>query len=162
MKRSMIPVLLSCIALSGGCATPGSLVPGQSTDSEVRARMGPPTDTRVDRDGDRIWEYATGPEGFFTYMVRIGADGRLKEVNQILTEEQLAKVVPGKMTKADVRQLLGRPADESVYFVGLTWSWRYIRGGVQPGHLVVTFNPDGTVRDTIAIIDISDDGPPDN
>lgn len=157
MKLSTIMVCLSCIGLLGGCANPRSLVVGQSTETDVCARMGPPTDIRVDRDGDRIWEYATGPEGFFTYMVRIGADGRVKEVNQILTEEQLAKVVPGKMTKADVRQLLGRPSDESTYSAGLTWSWRFARVGVQPGYMVVSFNPDGTVRDKIVIIDPSGD-----
>lgn len=157
MKLSTTLVLLSCIALSGGCATPRSLVPGQSTDAEVRARMGSPTDTRVDRNGDQIWEYATGPEGFDTYVVRIGTDGKVKETTQVLTEEQLAKVVPGKTTKADVRQLLGRPSDEAIYRTGLTWSWRFRRGGVQPGYMVVTFNPDNTVRDTIAIIDPSGD-----
>lgn len=157
MRVSAILVLLSCIGLLGGCATPRSLVAGQSTVADVRARVGMPTDTHVDRNGDQLWEYASGPEGFETYLVRIGADGKVKEVTQILTEEQLAKVVPGKMTKADVRILLGRPADETIYRTGLTWSWRFRRLGVQPGYLVVTFNPDNTVKDKIAIIDMSDD-----
>ena len=157
MRFSATLVLLSCIALFGGCASPRSLVPGQSTAAEVRARMGTPTETRMGRDGDQLLEYATGPEGYETHVVRIGADGKVKEVSQILTEEQLEKIVPGKSTKAEVRQLLGRPADESVYFVGLTWSWRYKKGGLQPGYLVVTFNPDDTVRDRIAIIDMPGD-----
>lgn len=157
MKLSTILVCLSCIGLLGGCANPRSLVVGQSTEADARARVGKPTDTRVDRNGDQLWEYASGPEGLETYLVRIGADGKVKEVTQLLTEDQLAKVVPGKMTKADVRDLLGRPSDEATYSVGLTWSWRFKRDGVQPGYLVVSFNPDGTVKDKIVIIDPSGD-----
>jgi hypothetical protein len=153
MRVSATLVLLSCIALLGGCANPRALVAGQFTEADVRAHMGAPNDTRVDPTGDRIWEYATGPEGFYTHMVRIGADGRVKEVNQALTDEQLAKIVPGKSTKSDVRQLLGRPSHEDAFPVGLTWSWRYKKGDVLPGHLVVSFNRDDTVRDTIGIID---------
>lgn len=157
MKLSAILVCLSCIGVLSGCANPRLLVVGQSTEADVRARMGNPTDTRVDRNGDRLWEYATGPEGVETHRVRIGADGKVKEVTQLLGEDQLAKVVPGKMTKAEVRDLLGRPSDETIYRTGLTWSWRFLRGGVSPGYLVVTFNPDGTVKDKIAIIDLSGD-----
>lgn len=157
MRVSAILVLLSCIGLIGGCANPRSLVPGQSTEADVRARAGTPTDTRVDRNGDKLWEYATGPEGLETYLVRIGADGKVKEVTQVLTEDQLDKVVPGRMTKADVRSLLGRPSDETNYRTGLTWSWRFRRSGVQPGYMVVTFNPDDTVKDKIVIIDPSGD-----
>jgi len=154
MKHSATLVLLICIGLLGGCANPRALVPGQSTEADVRSRMGNPMDSRTDPNGDRLFEYATGPEGFVTYLVRIGPDGRVKDVSQLLTEEQLAKIVPSKTTKTEVRQLLGRPTHEDAYGVGLTWSWRYKKGDVQPGHLVVTFNPNDTVRDTIAIIDI--------
>jgi len=123
----------------------------------VRAGVGKPTDTRVDRNGDKLWEYASGPVGYQTYLVRIGADGKVKEVTQLLVEEQFAKVIPGKMTKADVTDLLGRPSDETTYRTGLTWSWRYLLGGVSPGYMVVTFNPDGTVKDKITVIDPSGD-----
>lgn len=157
MKLSTILVCLSCIGLLGGCANPRSLVVGHSTEADVRAQVGKPTDTRVDRNGDQLWEYAGGPEGFETYLVRIGTEGKVKEVTQLLAEDQLAKVVPGKMTKADVRDLLGRPSYEETYLTGLTWSWRFLRVGVQPGYLVVTFNPDSTVKDKIVIIDMSGD-----
>jgi SmpA/OmlA family protein len=153
MRLSTTLLWLSCSGLLGGCATGHSLVPGQSTEADVRARMGAPTDTRVEADGDRVWEYARGREGFHTYMVRIGPDGRVKEVTQVLTEERLARIVPGKTTRSEVRRLLGPPSFEDRYGVGQTWSWRYKRGDVHPGHLVVTFNRDDTVSTTIAIVD---------
>ena len=157
MKLSTILVSLSCIGLLGGCANPRSLVVGQSTEADVRGRMGTPTDTRVDRNGDPLWEYATGPEGFETHRVRFGADGKVKEVTQLLAEDQLAKVALGTMTKDDVRGLLGRPSFEDIYMPGLTWSWRFARVGASPGYMVVIFNPDGTVKDKIIIVDPTGD-----
>jgi len=131
------------------------MVPGQSTVVEMRARVGTPTDIRFDRNGDELWEYATGPMGYETHLVRIGIDGNVKEVKQILTEDQMLKLVPGTMTKADARNLLGRPSDQTFTASGTVWSWRFLKFGVQPGHLTVRFNPDNTVMDRIVILDPS-------
>lgn len=152
MKSTLLMLFLA--ALVAGCGGVRSLVPGQSTEADVRAAMGAPRDTRTDPNGDLIWEYPTGPEGMTNYAVRMGPDRRVKEVTQLVSEEQLDKIVVGKTTRAEVRQLLGRPALETVYHVGPTWYWRHLKGGTQPGYLVVTFNPDGTVSSKISIIDI--------
>jgi len=146
--------LLLLIAVLAGCASPRVFAPGSSI-VDVRARVGAPTDIRFDRNGDELWEYASGPAGFETYVVRFGGDGKVKEVTQVLTDDQLMKVVPGTMTKADVRNLLGRPSDETFTFAGTVWSWRFSRYGGQPGWLTVRFNPDNTVMERIAIIDPS-------
>jgi len=86
MRHFATLVLLSCIGLLGGCANPNSLIVGQSTRADVQARVGTPTETRVDSNGDQLWDYATGPEGIETHRVRIGADGKVKVVTQLLTE----------------------------------------------------------------------------
>jgi SmpA/OmlA family protein len=151
MKSILLTLLFT--AWVAGCAGPRSLVPGQSTEADVRAAMGAPKETRTEPNGDLVWEYPTGPEGFYNYAVRMGADHRVKEVTQLVSEEQLDKIVVGKTTRAEVRVLLGRPALETVYHVGPTWYWRHLKGGTQPGYLVVTFNPDGTVSSKISIID---------
>lgn len=153
MRLSANLALLMCTGVLGGCANPNFLVVGQSTVEDVRARMGTPTDSRVDRSGDQVWEYATGPEGFDTHRIRIGTDGKVKDVTRLLTEEQLANVIPGKMNRGEVRDLLGRPTEETTYLAGLTWSWRFRQGDLQPGFLVVTFNPDGTVNSKFKTID---------
>jgi len=153
MRLSTTLALLLPAAVLAGCVSPGSFVPGQSTIVNVRARAGTPTDIRIDRNGDELWEYATGPSGTETYLLRFGADLKVKEVTQILTDEQLMKIVPGTMTKADVRNLLGRPSDQTFTGAGTVWSWRFKRTGVQPGWLTVVFNPDNTVKERIAIID---------
>jgi hypothetical protein len=161
MKLSTAVTMLSFAGLLGACAGPGSLAPGQSTEADVRARMGTPTDIRTGPDGDKLWEYATGPEGIQTYQVRIGPDGRVREVTPMLTEERFATIVPGKTTRAEVRNLLGRPMDDTNYRAGPTWSWRFLRMGVSPSYMVVSFSADGTVRERIVIVDPSGDSKPD-
>lgn len=148
-------LLLLAIAALAGCIGPQALVPGQSTVVDMRARVGTPTDIRFDRNGDELWEYASGPSGYYTYLVRVGSDGKVKEVSQILTDDQLMKIVPGTMTKADVRNLLGRPSDQTYTGTGTEWSWRYKKGGVAPGYLLVKFNADNTVRERISVVDPS-------
>jgi len=154
MKLWTTLTALLAIAVLAGCASPRSFAPGSSI-VDVRARAGIPTDIRFDRNGDELWEYAQGPEGTETYLVRVGLDGKVKDVTQLLTDDQLMTIVPGTMTKADVRHVLGRPSDESFTGAGTVWSWRFLRYGVQPGWLTVRFNPDNTVMERIAVIDMS-------
>ncbi len=144
--------------LLAGCGTPGALVAQKTTNVEVRAALGNPTDIRFDRNGDELWEYARGPGGYETHLVRIGADGRVKEVTQLLTQERLMSLTPGATTKPEVRHVLGRPSDTSYPGTGEAWSWRYDRGGSQLGHLVVTFNPDNTVKERMTVMDIAAGG----
>jgi hypothetical protein len=150
---TILAVMMFAAALTG-CVSPRSFAPGSSVE-DVLARVGHPTDIRFDRNGDELWEYATGPMGTETYLVRSGSDRKVKEVVQLLTDDQLMKVVPGTMTKADVVSLLGRPSHLSFTYAGTVWSWRFKRDGVQPGYLTVRFNPDNTVMERIAIIDFS-------
>ena len=155
MRIAALVVVMAFAAAVTGCASPRSFVPGTSM-VEVHAKAGPPTDIRIDRNGDELWEYATGPLGTVTYLVRSGADGKVKEITQILTEDRMNTIVPGKMTKDDVRRILGKPSEVSFTAAGTVWSWRFLRDGVQPGYLTVRFNPDNTVYERIAIIDPTD------
>ena len=151
MRVLTIPVLAAF--LLAGCAGPRSLVPGQSTETDVRAQMGAPRETRTEPNGDLVWEYPTGPEGFTTYSVRLGADRKVKSVTQLVSEEQLGKVVVGKSTRDDVRRILGRPAEETVYHAGPTWYWRFLRNGTSTGYLIVTFDSAGIATSKAATQD---------
>ena len=154
MRIATVAAITFFIAALTGCAAPMGFAPGSSL-VQVLARSGPPTDIRFDRNGDELWEYATGPQGSETYLVRAGPDGRVKETTQLLTDEQLQKIIKGSMVKADVRHLLGRPSELTFTGAGTVWSWRFKRNGVLPGYLTVRFNPDNTVYEAIAIIEPS-------
>lgn len=155
MRIPAMMVVIAFAAALAGCASPRSFAPGSDL-VEVLARAGPPTDIRIDGNGDELWEYTTGPSGTETYLVRAGADRRVKEVTQLLTEERMNTIVPGKMTKADARRILGKPSEVNFTGAGTVWSWRFRRDGVQMGYLTVRFNPDNTVFERIAIIDPTD------
>jgi hypothetical protein len=146
--RALFPALLLT-----GCMLQGGIAPHSSTGAEVRAALGIPTDVRFDRNGEELWEYARGPGGHETHLVRLGADGKVREVVQLLTEERLMSLTPGQSTKPEVRHVLGRPSDISYPRAGEAWSWRFHFGGGEFGHLVVTFNPDDTVKERMLIRD---------
>jgi len=161
MKLSNEVLLLLVVSLLAACAGPRSLVPTQSTLAEVRASMGSPTDIRFDRNGEELWEYASGPMGTETYLIRAGRDGRVKAVTQLLTEAQFGKIQPGQSDKVAVRELLGRPSDESFLYNGTSWSWR-VDLRPQTGQFVVHFDPNDIVLDKIILFDITDGNDNDN
>jgi outer membrane protein assembly factor BamE (lipoprotein component of BamABCDE complex) len=154
MRFATLVAVTLIVAALAGCASPRTVGTG-STLVEMLARAGRPTDIRIDPNGDELWEYATGPQGHETYLVRAGLDKRVKEITQLLTDEQLNKIVPGTMTKADVRNILGKPSEVTFAAAGTVWSWRFKRDGSQMGFLTVRFNPDNTVMERIAIIESS-------
>jgi hypothetical protein len=118
---------LSVLLLVAGCAGygPGNLAPGQS-EADVRARMGEPTDRVALPNGGSRLEYARGPMGAHTYRIELDAAGRVHSVSQVLTEANFATVRRSE-SKADVRDRLGRPAEQRVGWrgVGEVWSYRY-------------------------------------
>lgn len=159
-----LPIRVLSLVLAGllaACAGARGLVPTQSTLAEVRASLGSPTDIRFDQNGEELWEYARGPMGTETYLIRAGKDGRVNAVTQLLTEEQFGKIVPGQMTKAEVRHLLGRPSDQAFLHNGTSWTWR-VDLKPQTGHFVVRFGPSDVVLDKIILIDMTDGNDRDN
>lgn len=108
-------VTLLMVAALAGCAGygGGGLKPGSATAADVRAQMGEPAAKHAAPAGAawaESWEYPRGPLGRHTYMARIGADGRLVAIDQVLTVANAGRVRIGQDTREDVRRLLGRPA----------------------------------------------------
>lgn len=140
-----------CLALAACASFDGAgLRPGASAD-EVRAAMGEPGTIWREADGGATWEYAHGPQGLETYMARLGSDGRLRDIRQVLNTETFASIRPGAMTREEVRRLLGKPARE-LYFERRddhVWDYRYF--DVVRGYefaFSVHFNPLGIVTGT--------------
>ena len=152
---SRLPSLLSVLLLAA-CGGIQSVVPQQSTLAEVRNAAGRPTDIRFDRDGNELWEYATGPMGDQTYLVRAAMDGRVLAVTELITQAQFAKVTRHASTKAQVRALLGMPSELQYFGAEAVWSWR-MRISPQWGYYSVRFNREGIAVETLVIMDASRD-----
>ena len=139
-------------ALAGGCASysGNGLVAGKSTSADVEALMGRPVEQIAEPDSASVWFYPRGPEGRHTYAVVLGPDKVVRAVEQRLTYENLAKVVPGTTTAKELRRLLGPPPETGTTArqPGLWWSYpmvQYTRLKV----LWIRVTDDGIVREVI-------------
>jgi hypothetical protein len=115
----------SLIALATGCTqfSLPSTAPGTSA-SDVKARLGAPTEERT-IGGAKAWDFVQGPQGFTTWRIQFDNADRVTKVEQILTEGRLMSLGSGKLTRADVSNLVGRPADVTTFAGGATEVWTY-------------------------------------
>ena len=151
---------ISCLAalgvlllLSACAATGGNLQPGVATLPEIIADMGEPAMRWKEADGREQLAFPHGPAGVHTYMVFVGADGRLQRVEQVLDEAHFAQIQIGKSSKEDVLRLIGPSypgwTTENKYLNELVWEWNYLNRTNQVSRLDVFFDTTtGIVRDT--------------
>jgi len=156
MKLSIALVLSMLLAACASYSGSG-LKPGEARLEDVQALMGAPAIRWQDADGSIQLAYPSGPAGFDTFMVRLGADGRLQSVTNVLEPASFAKIQPG-MTKDEVLRVLGPPDySRTVYFKArdeLVWDWRCRLHSATSGRFLVLFdNTSGTVRSTMSQVD---------
>jgi len=156
--------MLLILGVFAGCAMPESIKPNVTTASELMQRLGKPTDTRANPQGGEYWEYAYGPEGTETWLFGIDRGRMVRSSTQLLTIEQLQRVVPGVTTESQVRELLGAPRKITQFREEIAWEWRVDMSPNQ-GQFVVRFNPNGIATGYNVLVDIladsheSDSGP---
>jgi hypothetical protein len=121
---------LGAVLMLSACAAmaPGGLQPGASIAEARSMFLGPTGEYPLPGGGTRL-EFARGAFGRQTYMLDFDASGSLVKSEQVLTEANFAKVVPGE-SAADVRMQLGRPAQVfNVAWQKLqVWNYRYYPG----------------------------------
>jgi hypothetical protein len=156
-------VLLSaCAGYSGS-----NLKPGVATLPEIIASMGEPAMRWKDDDGREQLAYPRGPAGTQTFMVFVGADGRLERIEGVLNMDHFARIEPGKSGQSFVLRLLGplAPLRTQYYRLSneLAWEWRFCDGGSRLAFFDVMFDAStGLVRTTYQRPDDSgrDNSPP--
>jgi outer membrane protein assembly factor BamE (lipoprotein component of BamABCDE complex) len=109
--RTGSATLALAAVLLGGCAAVGMarLEPGKSTEADVRQVLGQPQRSFPNADGSRQLAFTSGPAGTQTHMAYLAADGRLQRIEQVLTEETIARISPGSTTAAQLERLIGPP-----------------------------------------------------
>src|SRR5438309_12106709 len=130
-RKTFLTGVIAASLAAVGCVSYGGFMPGVSTMSEVRSKSGRPTDVRFS-SGEEIWEYATGPEGIETYVVVFDGNGLVRSAQQVLTEDNIHRLIPGKTTRAETRNLRGRPGDAYDTNARETWEWRLKLQGFPP------------------------------
>jgi hypothetical protein len=114
-------LLAACASYSGYNLRPGA------TEDDVLRTMGRAAMEFRNPDGSRELAYPRGPLGLETFMVDLGADGRMLEIRQVLTDGMFdTKIRPG-ITRDDVLRLIGPPGDEMDFprMAQDSWEWRY-------------------------------------
>lgn len=149
--------IAACAAAAGGCASfdGRGLVPGRSSEAEVRALMGAPAYERAGAGGERTLYFSRQPYGRQIFAARIDAGGRLLALEQTLTEANVAKLVPGRTQRDEVLALLGPP-------YGTTWFprqgrevWEYKLWGLPEPFKVLyaQLSRDGVLREVYLMDD---------
>ena len=146
VRRSIQVGACAASLIACGCASYGGYTPGVSTMSDVRLKSGRPTDVRF-ASGEEIWEYATGPQGVETYVIVFDRNGVVRSSEQVLTLDNIRRLVPGTTRREETRELLGRPGDVSMMNGKEVWEWRFRPFGFIPEILAVSFGVDGVVTD---------------
>ena len=120
---------------------------GESTEQDVRKLFGSPQSVR-EMAGDKGLVYPLGPEGPYTLLIRIGADGKYIGRENLLTRANFGRVNTG-MKQADVLAVLGPPGRSQEYKLKNenAWEWRF-NDGAETRMFVVMFNADGVVVST--------------
>lgn len=105
-------------------------------------------------DGSLQLAYPRGPSGFHTFMVKLGADGKLLGIENVLRPEGIAQIRPG-MLETQVLRLLGPPHPGwTSYFKARderVWEWRYCNDWGNAARFSVLFDgSNSTVRSTLS------------
>ena len=144
------------VGVLAGCAIPSAIKPG-TTAEVLTQKLGKPTEVRPGPDGGESWDYAYGPEGVQTWRYDLDRGRTVRTATQLLTQEQLYRVIPGTTTEAGVLALLGKPREKLVLSGETIWEWR-VAIGPENGIFVVRFGPDGKATGYNVLKDfISDD-----
>ena len=143
-------VLAACASYSGS-----SLKPGQAQLAEVLQTMGQPELSWQNPDGSLQLAYPHGPAGFDTFMVHLGADGRLRSIENALDARHV-NLIRADMSKEEILRLLGPSnVDCTVYFKArdeLVWDWRIRAVSGEPSRLLVLFDhSSGRVRSSMVL-----------
>jgi hypothetical protein len=124
----------------------------------VQNLMGPPAMRWQEADGSVQLAYPRGPLGYHTFMVKLGPDGRLQSIANVLEDSGFAKIHAG-LTKDQALRVLGPPDhSRTVYFKArdeLVWDWRYCSNFGMAARFQVLFDgTSGTVRSAISQVEV--------
>jgi hypothetical protein len=157
VNRGFFLAVLAGGFIAAGCTAQRELKPAQSTLAQVEAAMGAPAERRQ-VIGETWLYYPSQPFGRKVVVARVGDDGRLVALEQRLTDEYIAKLVPNQSRRDDVLALFGQPYERRAYgrLQREAWSWHMQQWGFLPAGLHVQISPDGVVRE-VYVLDESND-----
>ena len=147
MLHRFIPAALAIFLAA--CASPQSLKPGTPI-AEARSTLGRPTaEVRLQDGGSRL-QYSGQPNNQSVWNADFDAQGRLRGVEQMMTDEAFLRVRAGKDMQADVLRDFGAPAEIFHYRLSneTAFMYRYYTHGRFHAAMFIYFDPAGVVKRT--------------
>lgn len=127
IKRLLAGLLSIAASVLPGCdaVSLNEFKPGITTSAEVEQRMGSPAMQYPNADGSVTWEYNRQPQGVHTHMLTFGSDRILLRIEQVLSDENYAKITNG-LDQAQVQRILGKPGKTNTFPLKgeEVWDWR--------------------------------------
>jgi hypothetical protein len=124
-----LALIALCSAALIGCAADvhRAVSPGMAS-TDVGARVGKPTAMGKLADGSAYWDYSRQP--YYTDRVTFGPDDRVREVRNLLTEQNFENLQKG-MTLKQIVSIVGPAYIRNMYANGTTvWTYRYYDIGI--------------------------------
>lgn len=160
----MLLAVVCATLLAGGCASfdGHGLVPGASTGAQVEALMGKPDARVANPAGGSVLFFTRNPKGRHNFAVTLGPDGVMRGIEQRLTRASIDKLMAGKTTSKEVRELFGPPDPYAVAYLPLkqrdVWEYRWLE--IDDKRILwVQFSADGILREVINTHDYEADEP---
>jgi hypothetical protein len=145
------------VFLLAGCASfdGRGLVPGQSTAKDVEALMGAPAERIKLADGDTNWYYPRQPTGRMMYAVRMSPGGVMRSREQLLTEQNIARLYRDTTTREQARVIVGPPWQVSRLERQGREVWEYTMFNAEQYDyfLYLQFSEDGILREAMMLKD---------
>jgi len=130
MKPHATLAWLTAVALAGllaGCAgMPERLAPGTPR-ADIERALGRPSAV-IDLPAGTRLQYSRQPAGQQVHNLELDAQGRLRQVDQVMDPAWFARVEVDRWTREDVLRLFGPPAlvERVALFDGDIWTYRYL------------------------------------
>jgi hypothetical protein len=119
----------------------------------VEKAIGRPAEKITTAGGESVWFYPTAPNGISTRAARMRADGTLIAVEERLTPEYWSKIVPGRTTAKEARELLGPPGQLTRSRVTNGEEWTYkVMAENRFNYLTLTLSADNSAVTKMEII----------
>ena len=133
-------------ALLAGCAAMPERLATGTPRADIERALGRPTATIDLPEGTRL-QYSRQPAGQQVFNVELDAQGRLRQVDQVMDPAWFARIEVDRWTRDDVLRLFGRPAlvERVALFDGDIWTYRYLDVS-WPRQFHVHLDPAGVVR----------------
>jgi hypothetical protein len=147
MKSLARSLILSAALSLSGCALFGPPPAVGDTESQVIAKLGQPRAVYPDGNS-KLLSYSPGYFGQYSYMARIGPDGRLLSYEQVWTMEKFGTIKPDLSTKDDVLRTVGTPTEIVGYARSpyAAWNYGFKEAGVWNSMMTIYIDSNGIVR----------------